>query len=620
VTLHAKPATISVDITRSRSGLLVDPQVRIDDDVVPLRSSLLVGRPAHGIVWWGDMADSSTTPPLLSMASLASPVAEDLRPLLRGTAVPVPARDNKRFVSDVLPALRRRLDVRSSDASVELPEMAPPTLLLTVRHLGDHRIALDWGWRRRVGAAEWLDDLWHGTGADGDSVAEAAIMYGVVWAVRAVPGLTELTPFGTRLAPRAELVGMPAVRFLTEVLEVIHQVGGVEIEQVGDVPDYREASAAPTVVLGGSGSASEDWFDLTVSISVDGEEVPFAELFVALAEERSHLILPTGTYFSLDRPELHELAKLIAEARGLDDVVSGVARLSRFQASLWEELRRLGIVAGQAVAWEQSVRALTNATERTEHPLPRGLAATLRPYQHAGFNWLAFLHENDLGGILADDMGLGKTLQALALMCHVKGRKATDAPFLAVAPTSVVENWASECRKFAPHLHAVTIAETVGRRGVKLAKLAKDADVVITSYSLFRLEYGDYAAIEWAAMFLDEAQFAKNRNSQTYQRARMLPVRCKVAMTGTPMENNLMELWSLLSITAPGLFASPERFSEYYRAPIEKHQDTDRLDQLRRRMRPLMLRRTKEQVARDLPEKQEQVLELDLDTNHRKVY
>jgi len=620
VTLHAKPATISVDITRARSGLRVDPQVRIGDDVVPLRSSLLVGRPAHGIVWWHDTPDSSTTAPPLSMASLASPMAEDLRPLLRGRTISVPARDQKRFVGEVLPALRRRLDVRSSDESVELPEIAPPTLLLTLQHLGDHRIELAWGWRRRVGAAEWIDDLWHGAGADGASAAEADITERALRVVRAVPELTELTPFGDRLTPRAELAGMPAVRFLTEVLGVIHQVGGVEIEQLGDVPDYREASAAPAVVLGGSGSASEDWFDLTVSISVDGEEVPFAELFVALAEERSHLILPSGTYFSLDREELHQLAKLIAEARGLDDVVSGVARLSRFQASLWEELRRLGIVTGQAVEWEQSVRALTNATERTEHPLPEGLAATLRPYQHAGFNWLAFLHEHDLGGILADDMGLGKTVQALALMCHVKERNATDAPFLVVAPTSVVENWALECRKFAPHLRVVTIAEMVGRRGVKLAKLAEDADVVITSYSLFRLEYGDYAAVEWAAMFLDEAQFAKNRNSQTYQRARMLPVRCKVAMTGTPMENNLMELWSLLSITAPGLFASPERFSKYYRAPIEKQNDTDRLDQLRRRMRPLMLRRTKEQVARDLPDKQEQVLELELEARHRKVY
>ena len=143
---------------------------------------------------------------------------------------------------------------------------------------------------------------------------------------------------------------------------------------------------------------------------------------------------------------------------------------------------------------------------------------------------------------------------------------------------------------------------------------------MITSYALFRIDYPAYAEVDWAGLFLDEAQFAKNRGSQAYQRARMLPVAFKVAMTGTPIENNLMELWSLLSITAPGLFANPDRFTDHYRTPIEKKGDTERLAQLRRRVRPLMLRRTKEQVVRDLPEKQEQVLELELHPKQRKLY
>ena len=251
---------------------------------------------------------------------------------------------------------------------------------------------------------------------------------------------------------------------------------------------------------------------------------------------------------------------------------------------------------------------------------PATLRATLRPYQHTGFNWLAYLYEHRLGGVLADDMGLGKTLQALALMCHTKERGLTDDPWLVVAPTSVVGNWASECRRFAPDLNVTTVTETGRRRGTSLQDMAADFDVVITSYSLFRMEYDEYAGVDWAGLFLDEAQFAKNRLSQTYQRAKTLPVPFKVAMSGTPIENNLMELWSLLSIVAPGLFASPDRFAEYYRVPIEKGTDPERLAQLRRRVRPLMLRRTKEQVASDLPAKQEQVLELDLSPKHKKVY
>jgi SNF2 family DNA or RNA helicase len=413
---------------------------------------------------------------------------------------------------------------------------------------------------------------------------------------------------------------MAAVRFVADLLPALEAIEGMEIERIGTVLDYREADAPPVVHFDGSESADNDWLDLTVTVSVGGEDVPFADLFVGLAEKRSHLILPSGTYFSLDREELRELAQLITEARGLHDAPGDGIRLSRFQASLWEDLQHLGVATAQAGAWEASVRGLAEATERTEHRAPTSLRATLRPYQLTGFNWLAFLFEHQLGGVLADDMGLGKTVQALALMCHTRERGLTDAPYLVVAPTSVVGNWAAECGRFAPDLDVVTITETGRRRATTLQSMTAGVDVVITSYGLFRREYEEYAAIGWAGLFLDEAQFAKNRHSQTYQRAKTLPVSFKVAMSGTPIENNLMELWSLLSITSPGLFASPDHFGEQYRVPIEKRSDSDRLAQLRRRIRPLLLRRTKEQVASDLPDKQEQVLELDLNPKHKKIY
>ncbi len=621
VTVRSSQATVGIDVTRKRSGLDVRPRVSIDDDSVPLGACLLVGHPAHGIVWWGHPEGSPSGPPELSVASLAAPVADSLRAfLLGGVAISVPRRDKERFVRDTLPALRREVTVASSDQSVVLPEPPPPTLLLSLRHHGDHRTGLTWAWARRLGDAEWREDLRAAVDERYDDGGQQAILAGVCRAVRSLPDLLEATPFGERLAPTAELDGMQSVRLVNDLLPVLQQLPGVEVDHDGEVPDYRPADAPPAVAFDGSTSSSDDWFDLVVKVSVDGEEVPFAELFVAIAEGRSHLILPSGTYFSLDSEELRQLAELIAEARGLQDSVGDGVRLSRFQAGIWEDLARLGVITGQARDWEDSVRALTDATERIEHPVPSGLDATLRPYQHAGFNWLVFLYRHDLGGVLADDMGLGKTVQALALMCHTREQSLTDAPFLVVAPTSVIENWAAECRRFAPGLRTVTVTETVSRRGEKLAEMAARADVVVTSYSLFRLEYGDYDAIEWAGMFLDEAQFAKNRSSKTYQRARMLPVRFKVAMTGTPMENNLMELWSLLSITAPGLFPSPDRFAEHYRVPIERQADADRLAQLRRRIRPLMLRRTKEQVVADLPAKQEQVLELELDPRHRRVY
>jgi SNF2 family DNA or RNA helicase len=510
------------------------------------------------------------------------------------------------------------VEVASSDGSVDLPKVRPSRLILTL-HAGDgHFIELVWA--RGAEGEQWREPLWSAPSRANKRSPENSLMEKVAAIVRSVPEMFELSPFGQRLAAEVRLEGMTAVRFVTDLLPSLEETENVQVERIGSLPDYKEAAGVPVVSLGGKKEADNDWFDLTITVTVGGEHVPFADLFVALVAGQSHLILPTGTFFSLDRDELRELAQLIAEARGLHDAPSDGIRLNRFQASLWEDFLRLGVATSQATAWEDSIRALLRAGDRTEHAPPETLRATLRPYQLTGFNWLVFLFEYGLGGVLADDMGLGKTLQALALMCHSKERGLTAEPYLVVAPTSVVGNWEFECRRFAPDLKVAVVTETGRRRRATLSEIASDVDVVVTSYSLFRMEYDEYASITWSGLFLDEAQFAKNRLSQTYRRARTLPVPFKVAMSGTPIENNLMELWSLLSIVAPGLFPNPDRFAEYYRVPIEKGVDTERLVQLRRRVRPLMLRRTKEQVARDLPDKQEQILAFDLNPKHKKVY
>ena len=224
-------------------------------------------------------------------------------------------------------------------------------------------------------------------------------------------------------------------------------------------------------------------------------------------------------------------------------------------------------------------------------------------------------------------MGLGKTLQTLALLRHARtvrdGESADsvpDNPFLIVAPTSVLTNWSAEAHRFTPDLKVVTIGDTLGRRGASLREVIAGADAVVTSYTLMRLDFDSYGAVPWSGLVLDEAQYVKNHQSKAYQCARRISAPFKVAITGTPMENNLMELWSLLSIAAPGLFPNPERFREYYARPIEKQGNAELLAQLRRRIRPLIMRRTKEQVAADLPEKQEQVLEVELHPRHRRLY
>jgi superfamily II DNA or RNA helicase len=630
VTLHAGPARLSLAVGRAVSGLDLEPRITVDGTQVVLAASLLLGEPAHGIAWWQTPDEPEPQPKhrVLRLAPLAGAIDSELQGLLVRGTIRIPGRDEDRFLTDYYPALQQRVSVVPADGSVDLPQARPPALALAVAHLDGHRVALAWDWAYAIGEVRRREPLWLGPAirADRDGATEADILQRVTAVVSTVPGLLEDSPAGPRLAPSATLGGSPMIRLLNEVLPGLAEMADVEVTVAvdgtgGTAPDYREAGTAPVVSISGAEVDGErDWFDLAVSVSVDGEEVPFHELFVALAQEQEHLILPSGTYFRLDREEFRQLASLIAEARALQDAPGDTVRLSRFQAGLWAELERIGVVSGQAAAWQESVRSLSRATDLVEHPAPAGLHATVRPYQLAGFNWLAALYAYRLGGILADDMGLGKTLQALALICHVREQGLSQAPFLVVAPTSVVFNWAAEAARFTPGLRVAAVTETRTRRGAGLADVIAGADIVVTSYTLFRLEYGDYEAVEWAGLVLDEAQFVKNHQSQSYQCVKKLPAPFKLAITGTPMENNLMELWSLLSITAPGLFANPTRFTEYYRTPIEKGKNAELLAQLRRRIRPLMLRRTKEQVACDLPDKQEQVIELELNPKHRKVY
>jgi SNF2 family DNA or RNA helicase len=215
-------------------------------------------------------------------------------------------------------------------------------------------------------------------------------------------------------------------------------------------------------------------------------------------------------------------------------------------------------------------------------------------------------------------MGLGKTLQTLALVAYARERGA--GPFLVVAPTSVLATWAGEAAAYTPGLDVRVVTESASRRGETISALTRGADVVVTSYTLFRLEADAYVAEHWGGLVLDEAQMVKNHQGKTYQSVRRLDVPFRLALTGTPMENRLMELWSLLSIVAPGLYPWPQRFVEHVATPVERLGDRTVLERFRRRVRPFLLRRTKELVAADLPAKQEQVLDVALTPRHRRVY
>ncbi len=618
VRLVPTPAAVGLDLLADGGDLRMQPHVQAGLERVPLESCVMVGSPPHGLAWWqrGQRPKGGLQ---LSLAPFSSPLNPGQQALIASPAIEVPQRQREKFWQDFYPRLARSVALASSDGSVELPALPSLLLVLSIRHHNTRCVA---SWGRALEGSASRDPLWEGAGLEPELEGVVAATTETVRPI--VPAMLEPHWEGDRLATSVELFGMDSARLVNDLLPVLSGLPGLLVEQEGDAPDYRETQSAPVVSLGSTGRGVDgDWFDLRVEVSIDGERVVFQELFVALAEGQSHMLLPSGTYFALDRPELAELAELIAEARALQDRDGrdpNEIRLSRFQAGLWEDLQRLGVVTAQAGEWEAAVRALAGAGDVAPAELPASVEATLRPYQRSGYEWLAFLYSHRLGGILADDMGLGKTLQAISLVCRARRELGVDKPFLVVAPTSVVESWAHECRRFAPDLRVSTVAETKARRWVGLADLAEKSDLVICSYTLFRLEYDDYEGIEWAGLFLDEAQFVKNPRAIAHLRAKALPAPFKVAMTGTPIENNLKELWALLSITAPGLFPRAERFAEHYSVPIERKGDAERLAQLRRRIRPLMLRRTKDQVASELPDKQEHVLELELAPRHRRLY
>ena len=256
--------------------------------------------------------------------------------------------------------------------------------------------------------------------------------------------------------------------------------------------------------------------------------------------------------------------------------------------------------------------------------LPARLRAALRPYQLDGYRWLALLQSTGLGGVLADDMGLGKTIQVLAVVQRMmEGRSAVvpeeSGPVLVVAPTSVVGAWVEQAARFCPDLRVRAVTRTRAKRGEELGEIVADADMVVTSYTIARLEEEDFTGVDWSWVVLDEAQFVKNRTSATYKAVRRLRALSTIAITGTPLENSLMDLWSLLSIAAPGLLPGPDRFAKVYRRPVE-HGDDDALAALRARIRPFLLRRAKEDVAADLPDKSEQILSVELGEAHRRAY
>jgi SNF2 family DNA or RNA helicase len=249
--------------------------------------------------------------------------------------------------------------------------------------------------------------------------------------------------------------------------------------------------------------------------------------------------------------------------------------------------------------------------------VPPSLQAELRPYQQQGLNWLQFLRTHSLGGILADDMGLGKTLQTLAHIQIEKDAGRLSEPALIIAPVSLLGNWQREAARFCPQLRCLVLH---GKDRHEVADQLHEVDLVIAPYSLLQRDRDRWLQATWHLVVLDEAQNIKNASTQAAQVASQLQTRHRLCLSGTPMENHLGELWSLFHFLMPGFLGSQARFTTLFRTPIEKQGDPERLHQLRARITPFMLRRTKALVAKELPPKVETVMPVELSGKQADLY
>ena len=379
--------------------------------------------------------------------------------------------------------------------------------------------------------------------------------------------------------------------------------------------------------------SGRDWFDLSLEAEVEGSRVDLIPLLLTLIRERPDLLsggkgqsaaadgnlfvrLENGRMLPVPFARLQPLVAVLHDL--LDASPAGRLRVSRLDA-----LRLADLDDSNSLRWQggEALRALgrklAGFTAIAPVTAPAHFGAHLRPYQEQGLAWLQFLREYGLGGILADDMGLGKTVQALAhiLIEKLAGRLAH--PVLVVAPTSVVPNWKAEAARFAPQLrvhlsHGLKRKESFGEMAA--------SDLVLTTYALLPRDEPELLAQEFHLVILDEAQQIKNAQTRAARMVGQLRATHRLCLTGTPLENHLGELWSLFHFLMPGLLGDAASFRRAYRTPIEKHADTARRENLVRRIRPFILRRTKDQVAPELPPKSEILRPVELAGPQRELY
>jgi non-specific serine/threonine protein kinase len=361
-------------------------------------------------------------------------------------------------------------------------------------------------------------------------------------------------------------------------------------------------------------SSNLDWFDTEIEVNFDGLGVDVSDIQKALSLKQNYVALGDGSIGILPEEWLKKFSLLFKMA----DTQGKKLRVSKFNFSVIDEM--MDLISDQDIIKEldekKKLLLNENPESHSDIAIPEEINAVLRPYQVAGFQWLAYLEKVKWGGLLADDMGLGKTVQTLTFLQYYK-TKNQGIHALVICPTSLLYNWENEIRKFAPQL--TYLIHHGSSRTLKHTELS-GYDIIISTYGTLRSDAELFAKNEVDYIVLDESQTIKNPNSKVAKAAQFIPARNRIALSGTPMQNNTFDLYSQMNFLNPGMLGNKEFFKEQFAKPVDKFQDQETKDHLRKLVYPFMLRRTKEQVADDLPDKTDITLYCEMGPQQRAIY
>lgn len=403
---------------------------------------------------------------------------------------------------------------------------------------------------------------------------------------------------------------------------------------------YRVVQQSDEWYYGIDENKAQQWFNFELGITVDNEKINLLPILVDLIQSQYNhhreafikkmaddskpwlVQLPDGRLLPIAKARLRGIFNVLTELYEADSLTGAnklkLARLRIAQLHLLEQAlnaAKLRWLGGERLRILGEKLSQFNGIVKVDPP--EGLCTELRPYQQDGLNWLQFLREFELGGVLADDMGLGKTVQALAHLLVEKNNKRMDRPSLVIAPTSLMVNWRQEAQRFTPSLKILTLH---GSERKPHFSTIKDFDVVITTYQLLIRDQETLLEQDYHILIIDEAQFIKNPRTKINQIVQKLRARHRLCLTGTPMENHLGELWALYNFLIPGLLGDTRQFQRLFRMPIEKQHDMQRSSSLWQRISPFFMRRTKQQVLQELPPKIEMLRAVELDGEQRDLY